>query len=164
MGNRQGRSMAGHGLITNAIICGLGASLFLGAAQAQVTRADYDRALGMQEKLRGLVEHAPDSPEWIEGTSHFIYRRSTIAANGHPAGQEYIWVDAETGGARPAFDHAKLAEALSHAFGAPVKPEALPLGNYHVVDHEAAIEVLHANAIWRCDLSAYTCAKKRDLT
>ncbi|MGB6688005.1 MAG: DPP IV N-terminal domain-containing protein, partial [Terracidiphilus sp.] len=76
----------------------------------------------------------------------------------------YVWVDAEGSATRPAFDHAKLAEALAKAFGEPVKPEKLPLDNYHVVEHETALELVHANAIWRCDLNAYQCVKKRDLT
>jgi dipeptidyl aminopeptidase/acylaminoacyl peptidase len=145
----------------------LGCALTLAAAWAataqQMTRADYDRALGLREKYRGLVDHAPDAPNWIEGSSHFIYRRSTVAAAGRGAGQEYIWVDADTGTSKPAFDQAKLAECLSKAFDRPIKPEALPLGNFHLVDHETTLELVHANAIWRCDLTAYQCVKKRDL-
>jgi dipeptidyl aminopeptidase/acylaminoacyl peptidase len=133
-------------------------------SQAALTKADYDRALGLQEKYRGLVDHAPGEPKWIEGTDHFVYTRTTLAAAGHEPGQEYIWVDAETGSSRPAFDQTKLAAALSNAFEAPIKPEILPLGNYHLVDHETALELFHANAIWRCDLAAYACTKKRDLT
>ena len=148
------------------IICALlpGAAILVAAAGAQPTRADYDRALGLQERYRGLVDHAPDAPKWMEGTSHFIYRRSTAAAPGGEPGAEYIWVDADSGAAHPAFDSVKLAASLSKAFGAPVKPESLPLGNYNIVDHESAIEMIHANSVWRCDLSSYQCAKKRDLT
>jgi dipeptidyl aminopeptidase/acylaminoacyl peptidase len=135
-----------------------------GLAQSQVTRADYERALGMQEKLRGLVDHAPSAPHWIEGTSHFIYSRSTVATQGREPGHEYVWMDAETKAAHLAFDHRKVADALTKALGVPVKPEALPLNNYHVVDHETVLELVHSNAIWRCDLKEYQCAKKRDLT
>ncbi len=132
-------------------------------AQGQVTRADYDRALGLREKYDGLVDHVPSARTWIEGTSHFIYRRSTIAAAGLEAGQEYVWVDADSGTSRPAFDHAKLAAGLAKAWSAPVKAGALPPG-FQMVDHESALEIVHANTMWRCDLKTYECAKKRDLT
>jgi hypothetical protein len=46
----------------------------------------------------------------------------------------------------------------------PVKPEELPLGTYHFVDRETALELTHENAIWRCDLTAYQCVKKQALT
>jgi len=137
---------------------------FAGVAHSQVSRADYDRALGMQAKFRGLVDHAPDAPHWIEGTHHFVYRRSTVAAPGRDPGYDFVWMNAETHAARLAFDHAKLAGALQLALGNPIKPEMLPLENYRIVDGETAIELVHANAIWRCDLAAYQCAKKRDLT
>jgi hypothetical protein len=79
------------------------AAALAGIAHGQMTRADYDRALGMQEKYRGLVDHAPDMPDWIEGTNHFIYRRSIVAAAGREAGHEFIWIDADTRASRPAF-------------------------------------------------------------
>src|SRR5580658_439226 len=116
------------------------AGVLPGPARGQVTRADYDRALGLREKYDGLVDHVPSARTWIEGTSHFIYRRSTIAAGGLEAGQEYVWVDAESGTSRPAFDHAKLADALTKAFGAPVKADSLPPG-FHMVDKESALEI-----------------------
>ena len=146
-------------------ICVIGSlGLLPGRAPAQLTRADYERALNLQEKYRGLADHLPDAGNWIEGSHHFVYRRSTTAAAGQEPGSEYIWVDAETGATRPAFDHAKLAEALGKAYGAPVRPDMLPLNNYHLVEHETALELIHDNGIWRCDLNAYQCAKKRDLT
>jgi dipeptidyl aminopeptidase/acylaminoacyl peptidase len=151
-------------IVWSMALCGVLLVVPASELRAQITPADYDRALGLQEKYRGLVDHAPAAPMWIEGTSHFIYRRSTVAAAGHDAGQEYVWVDAESGTKRPAFDHGRLAEALAKVYAAPVKPESIPLGKYSLVDHETAMELTHANAIWRCDLSTYQCSKKRDLT
>ncbi|MGB6686623.1 MAG: hypothetical protein WBE76_02135, partial [Terracidiphilus sp.] len=78
-------------IVWQAALCGsLIAAALAGAAQNQVTRADYDRALGLQEKYRDLVDHAPDAPNWIEGSDHFIYRRSTVAAAGREPGAEYV--------------------------------------------------------------------------
>src|SRR5580698_10446596 len=119
--------------IGHAAILGAMALLASPQGKTQPTHADYERALGLQEKYRGTVDHAPDAPQWIPGSSHFIYRRSTVASAGREAGQEYIWVDADSGATRPAFDPAKLASAFAKAFGDTVKPEALALGNYQIV-------------------------------
>jgi dipeptidyl aminopeptidase/acylaminoacyl peptidase len=122
-------------------------------AGAQLTPADYERALNLQEKYRALVVHVPDRLEWIEGTDRFMYRR-TIAG-----GHEYVLVDAESQATKPAFDHARLAGALSKALDEPVKPEALPLEQLTLEPDGAALRFRHGRDHWRCDLTAYTCAK-----
>jgi len=123
------------------------------AAGAQLTPADYERALNIQEKYRGLVQHIPDQVEWIEGTDRFIYRR-TISG-----GHEFVAVDAETQSIKPAFDHARLAGVLSKALGEEIKPEALPFEGLHLEERGTAIKFVHAHALWRCDLTAYACEK-----
>jgi hypothetical protein len=49
-------------------------------AQAQVSRADYDRALNLQEKSRGILNHAPYEASCIEGTTYQVVDR-LIKAN-----------------------------------------------------------------------------------
>jgi hypothetical protein len=49
-------------------------------AQAQVSRADPDRALNLQEKSRGILNHAPYEASWIEGTTYQVVDR-LIKAN-----------------------------------------------------------------------------------
>ncbi len=121
---------------------------------AGVVPADYDRALNLQDKLKDLVAHLPDHVEWIEGTERFVYRRSI--AGGH----EFVLVDADKRTSQPAFDHARLAAALSKALGEQVKPEALPFDHFHMDAAGAWMEFMHERATWRCDLAAYTCAKQ----
>lgn len=122
---------------------------------ALVVPADYERALGLQEKYRGLVIHLPDEVEWIEGTDRFVYRRTV--AGGH----EYMEVDAEKQTQQPAFDHARLAAVLSKELGEPVKAETLPFRQLRVKDSGAALEFMREGSRerWRCELAAYTCAK-----
>lgn len=133
--------------------CALAATFLPGSLRAQLQPADYERALHMQEKYRSLVVHLPDGVEWIDGTDRFVYRRTI------PGGHEFMLVDAEKQTQQQAFDHGRLATTLSSAFGEPVKPEALPLDHPHFVDKGNALEFEHADARWRCDLAAYTCAK-----
>src|SRR5215472_16302486 len=70
---------------------------------------DYERA---QRFLPGNVRHlvyvADVSPHWIEKTNRFFYHKAS------PGGSEFILVDAGQGTSAPAFDHARLAAALSH--------------------------------------------------
>src|SRR5271169_173070 len=88
-----------------AIACSVAmAGVLAGPALGQVTRSDYDRALGLREKYDGLVDHAAFAPNWIEGANHFIYARTTLSPVARLATWEYVWVDAESGTSRPAFD------------------------------------------------------------
>ena len=124
------------------------------AARAQVTVADYDRALNLQEKYKGLVLHLADEAQWIGDTDRFAYR---VTAKG---GHEFVVVDAETRTRQAAFDHARLAETLTKALGEPMKPDALPLERFRLIDGGATLEFVHEGNHWRCDLKAYTCAEQ----
>jgi len=122
-------------------------------AGAQPTPADYERALNLQAKYRGLALHVSDDVKWLEGVDRFVYRRTI------PGGHEYIAVDAETQAMKPAFDHARLAEALTKTLNEPVKPEALPLEELTLEPDGTALRFRHGKDPWRCDLATYACAK-----
>jgi dienelactone hydrolase len=131
---------------------------------AQPTPADYERALSMQEKYRGLAVHLPSAPVWIEGTHRFVYVRSTAAGNGVDTGHEFVRVEADTRESRLAFDHAKLAAALTKTLGMEVKPQSIALSHLEIAGDEKSLEFLFHDVRWRCDLVAYTCEKKVALT
>jgi dipeptidyl aminopeptidase/acylaminoacyl peptidase len=144
--------------------------VFVPALAGQVTPADYDRALGLQEKYRGLALHVPSSPQWIEGTHRFVYSRTVAtpadSGPGHEndVAHEYVLFDADTRQSRLAFDHARLAEALGKTLSLPINPQYLPLGRLHFAADEKSISFLFHDARWSCDLTSYTCAKKSDLS
>lgn len=122
--------------------------------RAQVTLADYDCALNLQEKYKGLVLHLADEAQWIGGTDRFAYR---VTVKG---GQQFVVVDAETQTRQATFDHARLAETLTKALGEPMKPDALLLKRFKLFDGGATLEFVHEGNYWRCDLKAYTCAEQ----
>src|SRR5262245_546439 len=124
-------------------------------ACAQGTLADYERAAGMRGKMQGLAINVATSVTAIENTSRFWYRRSVKGGN------EFIVVDAETSSKRPAFDHQKLADALSAATGQKLTPITLPFQTITFLDNERAIEFAAAGSMWKCDLSSYACTKGR---
>ncbi|MGA2855369.1 MAG: DPP IV N-terminal domain-containing protein [Candidatus Sulfotelmatobacter sp.] len=133
-------------------------ALFLFAlpqAVAQGTLADYQRA---QQFLPGNLRHqvytADVNPHWIEKTSRFWYRKEA------PAGSEFVLVDAEQNTSAPAFDHARLAAALSHAAKQEYSASALPFYDIEFVDGGKAIRFSVENVPWTCSLANYECQRE----
>jgi dipeptidyl aminopeptidase/acylaminoacyl peptidase len=120
---------------------------------AQGTLADYERASGLREKYLGATINLPERALWIEKTSRFWYRKSVKGAN------EFVLVDAATMIKRPAFDHERLAAALSTATGEKYSALKLPFLEIRFVDDEKAIEFYIDEDRWRCDLAGYTVKK-----
>src|SRR5262249_54133218 len=71
--------------------------------------------------------------------------------------KEFILVDAEKGTRRPAFDHEKLAAALSKAAGEEFKADHLPFSDIEFVDDNKAVKFDAASKSWKCDLTSYEC-------
>jgi len=76
--------------------------------RAQGTLDDYRRSAAVTQKLAGLTVDVAQMPTWI-GPTRFWYRKSVKGGN------EFVVVDANTGTKKAAFDHAKVAPALSAA-------------------------------------------------
>src|ERR1035438_3905383 len=96
------------------------AALFVGAALAQGTFADYQRAQGLQAKARGLGVGPPGAATWIGDSGQFWYSRTV------KGGSEFLMVDAAATTRKPAFDHDKLATAINAATGGHYTGLALP--------------------------------------
>ena len=88
--------------------------------RAQGRLADYQRAQALAEQSRGLVVDSPGPANWIGETTHFWYTRSV------KGGAEFVLVDAGTATKKPAFDHEKLAAAISAVSGKPYTALTLP--------------------------------------
>ena len=136
-------------------------------SRAQGTAADYQRAQSLREKFQGLAVNVPGNPTWIEGDNHFWYRKSV------PGGYEFIIVDAESLTKKPAFDHEKLAAALSTASGTKYTAVTLPFaepaaaggrggfgaGSLTFIDFGSSITFAAAGYMWNCNLTSYQCTK-----
>jgi dipeptidyl aminopeptidase/acylaminoacyl peptidase len=126
--------------------------LLAAPALAQGTIADYQRAMGLRERYSGLAVDVAGNPDWISESSRFWYRTSVTG------GDVFVLVDAATREQRAAFDHDRLADALSAALDDDtITGINLPFSTIEFVDDESAIEVPIDETVWRCDLSAYTC-------
>ncbi|MGC1417802.1 MAG: DPP IV N-terminal domain-containing protein [Candidatus Acidiferrum sp.] len=119
--------------------------------QRALTAADYQRAEKfMSYNTRPLVYHDVRAT-WLPG-DRFWYR------DVGPEGVEFVIYDAAHGSRRPAFDHAKLAAALSAAAGTTYEAAHLPFMSFEFSADEHAISFQAKGKHWNCDLHAYHCA------
>jgi dipeptidyl-peptidase 4 len=135
-----------------AIVCALLAPL---AAGAQGTLEDYQRA---EQFLPGNVRHlvyvADVAPHWIEKTNRFWYRKSGMKQT------EFVLVDAEQNTSGPAFDHERLATALSHAAKQDYSALTLPFQEIEFVEGGKALRFSFDSVQWTCSLASYECQKE----
>ena len=124
-------------------------------AEAQGVLADYERAFELKSRYEAAATNVPEKINWLKGTSRLWYRKSTSASGGH----EFLVFDAETLEKRPAFDHARLAEALSRAAGITYTAQKLPFSMISFVNAEKAIEFTAALRKCRVTLADYKCEK-----
>ena len=138
---------------------------------AQGTLADYQRAQGLQNKARSLVVNTPGSANWIGSTHRFWYSKPVAG------GTQFILVDANAATKGPAFDHDRLATAISNATGGHYTGLALPFAPapggrggrggaapatsapLTFADDVQSIQFGSGGSMYKCSLADYTCAK-----
>lgn len=92
-------------------------------------------------------------PNWMPGSDRFWYRVATRD------GAEFVLVDPETGTRRPAFDHARLAAALTVATGRPYDARTLPFDRVRFAEDGSSVAFDVDGTTWTCDLETYTCTR-----
>jgi len=97
-----------------------------------------------------LVDRAVVSPNWMKG-DQFWYRILT------PQGSEFILVNPQKGTRSPAFDHQKLAAAISTATGIKTDAATLPFQTFSFSADAKSISFAAAGKGWKYDLQKYTC-------
>ena len=138
---------------------------FWTSAQDAGVRADYDRASSLRDRVNGQAVDVIADNAWIEGTTKLWYRKSVTG------GSAFVLVDAAAGTKAPAFDHARLATALSTVTGNTYTAVTLPFTTLQFVDDQQTIEFVVGGGPgggaaaaaggnrWRCTLSAYDCTR-----
>jgi dipeptidyl aminopeptidase/acylaminoacyl peptidase len=135
-------------------LCSLSLASGLAAQRApvQLTDADYQRAERMLAPFTSpLVSGAAGRPTWLSG-GRFWYRVST------PTGGEFVLVNPARRTRAPAFDHTRLAAALSTAAGTTIDGARLPFPSIDLADDARSVTVAVRGQSYRCDLAAYSCA------
>ncbi len=139
-------------LSTVALPCAL-------AAQAptpkpyQFTIEDYARAerfLG--QTTNPLVSGGAGQPTWL-ADGRFWYRAST------PGGSAFYLVNPAKRTRVPAFDHIKLAAALSAVTGSIVESDRLPFQSVDLAADGRSVTVAVRTQRYNCNLTAYICTK-----
>ncbi|MCX6925608.1 MAG: prolyl oligopeptidase family serine peptidase [Verrucomicrobia bacterium] len=111
-----------------------------------------------QQRRRGRggsepgVYKAQVTPHWVQNNTRFWYRNDL-----RDGAKEFILVDVEKGSRQPAFDHQKLAEALSKASGQEFKAERLPFAEIEYIEDAKAIRFEADSKNWRYDLATGEC-------
>ncbi len=120
-------------------------------ARLTVSRDDYARAESfLPWNVEKLVFRMGVDPKWIGDSERFWYRNRTSD------GTEFIVVDPEAGTREPAFNHIRLAAALTRTTGRPTTHGQLPFEQIEMNDADRVRFDAYEHR-WECDLGTYTC-------
>ena len=123
---------------------------------AQGTLEDYRRAASITQRVNvnGLTVGVVNSgPTWVGNSNQAWYRVSVQGGN------QFVLVDADAWSKQPAFDHARLATALSAAANAQYTAITLPFQAFEFTNGRQGIEADAGNWRYRCSLTDYTCTR-----
>jgi dipeptidyl-peptidase-4 len=124
------------------------------ALDAQVTKEDYIRAERfLPANARKLVFKTEVRPNWIGESDRFWYLNNT------QEGKEFILVEPARSTRRLAFEHVKLAAALSKESGKAYVHNKLPFTSFEFVQDGRAIQFDVGKDRWTCNLKTYECTK-----
>ncbi len=104
------------------------------AAPATGIKADYERAMGLRDRLQNTITNVAEAPTWIGTTTKFWYRKSVKGGN------QFVVADAAAATKAPAFDHERLAAALSTAAQGKYTAVTLPFSTFTFADDLQAID------------------------
>ena len=122
-------------------------------AKKTVTAEDYANAEKfLRQYTNPLVFGASVRPTWINENS-FWYR------NNIPEGNEFILVDTKKKQRKRAFDHKKLAAALSEASGKIYEPFKLPFQSFEFSDDRNSLIFTANSAQYTYDIQKNQCVK-----
>src|ERR1700722_3382234 len=117
--------------------------------RSQGTRTDYERAARLSTLVEGKVFLVRVEPNWLPGNNRFWYRND-LADGKH----EFILADAPLGFRRPAFDHKRLAAALSERTAKTIAFDRLPIDDLWFDDNNTLLQFT-ADKRWECSLATY---------
>lgn len=128
------------------------------SVHGQGSKEDYERATSLQQRTRNNVFRTRLQPNWIEGENAFWYqvRTGTDAS-------EYVFVNVESGKRQLAFDHQRLAHAISKAADVKASAGQLPIKGLSF-DGRSRLRFSVAGSRWTCDLANYEVKALKDGT
>lgn len=117
-----------------------------------ITSKEYEQAESMLGyNTDALVDRANVHPNWVSGDKCW-YRNLTAE------GSEFILVDPVKGTRNAAFDHQKLASAISSATGKNCNASNLPFSSFIFLHDGDSISFEISDKQYSCDLKNYHCS------
>jgi dipeptidyl-peptidase 4 len=134
------------------LLFALAAPIF--AQPREFTAADYARAEKfMPYNTTSLVYRSGVRPNWLP-EERFWYRVTTAA------GSEFLLVDPAKATRAPAFDHAKVAAALSKSANAQYDGARLPFTEIDLTADGKYVAFNVAGRHWKCDVQGSSCTQE----
>jgi dipeptidyl aminopeptidase/acylaminoacyl peptidase len=122
------------------------------APARQLTDQDYARAERMlAQTTTAMVSGMAGRPTWLPD-GRFWYRATTAS------GSAFFMVNPAKRTRTPAFDHARLAAALTPVAGTTVDGDRLPFQSFELSADGRALTLTARGKNIGCDLQGYTCA------
>jgi dipeptidyl aminopeptidase/acylaminoacyl peptidase len=145
-------------VLFGVILAGCIAGMSSAAAQQPraLSAADYAHAEKfLTQNLTQLVIGGSVFPNWLSN-ERFWYRSQTAA------GYEFILVDPAKRSRAPAFDHVRLAAALSSAANEKYDPHQLPFQTIEFSEDGTSVSFNVGTRRWSCDVQGNECAANGD--
>jgi dipeptidyl-peptidase-4 len=124
--------------------------LLAGDVWGQGTAADYERSAKLEQRFANKVFKQRVNPQWLADANRFWYRNDLGGGR-----REFILVDAVQGTRGQAFDHARLAAALTAAGTRRVDAAQLPVDALGFNADDTMLTFRSAGQAWQCDLRTY---------
>ena len=119
----------------------------------QITAQDYARAERFLGTNTGpLVTGIAGPPTWLPD-GRFFYRASRSGG-----GSEFVMVDPARRTRNAAFDHTRLASALSAVSGGSIDAARLPFQGFTISKDGRTVTLTTSGRRWECSIQEYTCA------
>ena len=140
-----------HRVALLATLAAFAPALLAAQQPKTITAADYARAeKSMGYNTNSLVTGGYVSPNWMAG-DRFWYREAT------PRGAEFLLVDPARGTKAPAFNHAKVAAALSAVSGERYTADSLPFFSIELSDDGHTVSFDAGGRHYSCDVGGDKC-------
>lgn len=140
-------------LISAALLSGLATTTAAAADAGDRVREDYRRAQNfLSWTIDGNIHNNDIGHRWIAGGHRLWYKRS------FDGGHEFILADAASKTKTRAFDHDRMARALSDALGREIRANQLPIDDLIYKSARGTPEIVAEKKVWTCDLQKLACS------
>ena len=103
--------------------------------------------MGLRDGVRNKVFKKHVNPKWSADGGRFWYRNDLSTDR-----REFVLVDTTKGERRLAFDHVKVAAALTDALGQSVDAEKIPIDELAFTDNPNRLRLIGKGESWELDL------------